>query len=182
MPYFTVCQHGSLWLTRFWIPSLWGTSITGNLIWDFDWHCLPDLISNLHMEHKVVKCNPCQTQRKSWKNCNKIIKAYNLTKLQMLTPLQSHDEYLYNWYLHFTVARLILTDFICVGVWAHKMPGGGVQNITSYIAASSTLLKIWCLVHPDCKEDDGSFVLRRCNQLWEICQQITASRVATFSL
>ena len=109
MPYFTVCQHGSFWLTRFWLPSLWGTSITGNLIWDFDWHCLPDLISNVHMEHKVVKCNPCQTQRKYWKNCNKIIKAYNLTKLQMLTPLQSHDEYLYNWHLHFIVARLILS-------------------------------------------------------------------------
>jgi len=42
-------------------------------------------------------------------------------------------------------------------VWAHKMPGGGVRSSTSYIATFSTLLKIWCLVHPDCKEDGGSF-------------------------
>jgi hypothetical protein len=33
---------------------LWGTSITENLIWDFLWHCLPDLISHVYMEHKVV--------------------------------------------------------------------------------------------------------------------------------
>ena len=71
--------------------------------------------------------------------------------------------------------------FYFYGVWAHKMPGGGVQNITSYIETSSTWLKIWCLVHPDCKEDDGSFVLHRCNQLWETCQQIIASRPATFA-
>jgi len=124
-------------------------------------------------------------QRKSWKNCNNIIKAYNLTNLQMLTPLQSHDEYLYNWHLHFAVARFILgwSFWHILFLWCV-----GTQNArwwsTEYhiiYRNFSTWLKIWCLVHPDCKEDDGSFVLHRCNQLWETCQQIIASRPATFA-
>lgn len=183
---FYCCQHGSLWLTRFWISSLWGTSITGNLIWDFVWHCLPDLISHVHTEHKVVKCNACQTKRKSWKTVTKLLK--------LITSKNCRCLHLYSHMMNICIIGISILQwkdwfwvefsdkFYLYGVWTHKMPGGGVQYITPYIETSSTLLKIWCLVHPDCKEDDGSFVLCRCNQLWEICQQITASRPATFSL
>ena len=119
------------------------------------------------------------------------------TVTKLLKPLSSQNCRCLHLYSHMMNVGIIgisisqwkdwfwveLSDiFYLYGVWAHKMPGGGVQNITSYIETSSTWHKIWCLMHSDCKEVDGFFVLRRCNHLWETCQQFTASRPATFSL
>lgn len=124
--------------------SLWGTSITGNVIWDFVWHCLLDLTSH-HVEHKVVWCNPCKTQKSLSRTVTKLQKPITFQNCRF-SNFYSHIINI--WIINISISQCkldlesnFLTDFICMDVCAHKMPGSGVQNVITYVETYFTWLE-----------------------------------------